>query len=282
MKDMYTFDATVESALATYAEVGNAYTGFFNSLNLPFVKVVASSGDMGGDLSHEYHLLTSVGEDTIATCSLCDYAVNTEVTNAAPTLRQNDTGGSDVASPSIGNSCPKCSAGILDTRKALEVGHTFHLGTRYSSPLGASVATRSGANVPMQMGCHGIGVSRLIGAIAEHSADSKGLMWPRIVAPYEVAVLHAAGLGPEAAELCGSIITAGRDEAVDVVLDDRQLSVPWKLRDADLVGYPVVVVVGKAMREDGTCEVQCRRFGTSERVLLQDVPAHVAALLQRL
>jgi prolyl-tRNA synthetase len=282
MKDMYTFDATIESALTTYTEVGDAYTGFFNSLALPFVKVTASSGDMGGDLSHEYHLVTAVGEDTVATCSVCDYAVNTEVTGEVASPGPGDNLGSDDALVATGEPCPKCTGGHLSTRKALEVGHTFHLGTRYSSPLGASIATQSGTTVPMQMGCHGIGVSRLIGAIAEHMADSKGLMWPRIIAPYEVGVLHAADLGPEAATLCSEITTSRPDEPVDVVLDDRKASIPWKLRDAELVGYPVVVVLGRAMKVDGTCEVQCRRLGVSEQVPLQDVPKVVASLLQRL
>ncbi|KAH6689238.1 prolyl-tRNA synthetase [Plectosphaerella plurivora] len=283
MKDMYTFDATAESALRTYADVGDAYTSFFNSLGLPFIKVTASSGAMGGDLSHEYHLVTAVGEDTVHTCSVCDYAVNAEVTDAgtggAGTGDGNDPGADALTTE---HSCPKCTTGQLSTKKALEVGHTFHLGTRYSDALGARIATQSGTTVPMQMGCHGIGVSRLIGAIAEHMADSKGLMWPRLIAPYEVAVLHAADIGSEAAVLCNEITTSRPDEPVDVVLDDRKASIPWKLKDADLVGYPVVVVMGRAMKDSGTCEVQCRLLGVSEQVLLKDVATTVAALLHRL
>ncbi|KAK2054833.1 prolyl-tRNA synthetase [Colletotrichum caudatum] len=431
MKDLYTFDVSTEAALKTYNEVQSAYAGVFKALKLPVLVARASSGDMGGDLSHEYHLPTAIGEDTVVTCSKCDYTVNAEVaetraveqgeissdktgtegpttppvkvwrgisrdrltlvnawypgqiqqgtnlsemvpgdvsipaiksvipdldasTDDVATLWQSAlavslTAGkpptnrpqiinvvdfrlaniieevlqdehrvlplsgsgmpkSEVQSTTItknangrllnllvvrsGDGCPNCDGGVLRVQDALEVGHTFHLGTRYSEPLGAivSVPKDKGRSGPMenttlmQMGCHGIGVSRLIGAVAEHLADSKGLQWPRIIAPYEAVVISATDLDKEAVKVYDEITAPSRNfGAVDAVLDDRTVSLAWKLKDADLVGYPVIIVLGKVWKkEPGMCEVQCRRLGIDETVPLANLHRRVAGLLEQL
>lgn len=286
MKDMYTFDATVESAMQTYDEVQIAYSAFFKALGLPIVKATASSGDMGGDLSHEYHLLTSFGEDTVMACRECGYATNAEL---VPDSTSVTTAGSEAghgAAEAIDKKCPGCASESIRAERALEVGHTFHLGTRYSHPLGALInlpGKQQGSSqlVPMQMGCHGIGVSRLIGAMAEHGADNRGLRWPRVVAPYEVVIVHAAELEQEALKLYNEISRGHDGDMVDVVLDDRSHTVPWKLKDADLVGYPVIVVLGRAWKEGQRCEIQCRSLNFVEQVPLDRVAEKVQGLLQR-
>ncbi|KZL68959.1 prolyl-trna synthetase, partial [Colletotrichum incanum] len=430
MKDLYTFDVSTEAALKTYDKVQSAYAGVFNALKLPVLVARASSGDMGGDLSHEYHLPTAIGEDTVVTCNTCDYTVNAEIAETrlaeegqgpnsqkgtespmappvkvwrgisrdrstlvnawypgqlqeGPILTEIGTG--DVSIPAIksivpdldasiddaaslwrdtvavslssgqapasrpriinavdsrltniiekvlrdehrvwplsdlgvakaevqsttvtennngqllnllaaraGDGCPSCDGGVLRVQRALEVGHTFHLGTRYSEPLGAVVSIpgdrgRSGPSENttfMQMGCHGIGVSRLIGAVVEHLADNKGLQWPRAIAPYEVVIIPATDLAEEGIDVYDEITASSGFDAVDAVLDDRTLSLAWKLKDADLVGYPVLVVLGKSWKKDkGTCEVQCRRLGINEKVPLADIRRRVSDLLEQL
>ncbi|GJC77786.1 putative proline--tRNA ligase, mitochondrial [Colletotrichum liriopes] len=133
------------------------------------------------------------------------------------------------------------------------------------------------------MGCHGIGVSRLIGAVAEHLADSKGLQWPRAIAPYEVVIIPATDLAEEGVDVYDEITASSGFDAVDAVLDDRALSLAWKLKDADLVGYPILVVLGKLWKRDkGTCEVQCRRLGINETVPLADIRRRTSELLEQL
>ena len=221
--------------------------------------------------------------------------------------------------------CPKCSTGVLEVQRAVELGHTFFLGTRYSKPLQVSVAvdTRVKAkNGPMglgtealpaeghdiemaaeekdhallQMGCHGIGVSRLIAAVANSLADSKGLNWPRLIAPFEVVIIPSKGLEdaatsvydqllesrPATRSLPGLDSTGSENSAVDVVLDDREKDMVWKLGDADLIGYPVIVVVGRSWRNDQKCEVQCRRVGLRTQVTLDEIAEFVASLLKQL
>lgn len=180
----------------------------------------------------------------------------------------------DDASP-----CPSCADGRVSAHRAVEVGHTFHLGTRYSEPLALTVQNAAGKPALVQMGCHGIGVSRMIAAVADALADAKGLNWPRVVAPFEVVVVPGKGVQDVDAErVYDALVTGG----VDAVLDDRKsMTMGWKLGDADLVGYNVIIVLGKAWKE-GKCEVQCRRLGIKEDVVVEKLGDFVGQLLGRL
>jgi len=129
----------------------------------------------------------------------------------------------------------------------------------------------------MQMGCHGIGVSRMIAAVADTLSDSKGLNWPRVMSPFEVIVVPGKNLDEEAARIY-DMLDVGK---MDVVLDDRKESFAWKMGDADLVGYPVIVVLGRRWKEE-VCEVQCRRLGIKEDVAITNLEAFVQKLLVKL
>ncbi|KAJ5140145.1 hypothetical protein N7448_003553 [Penicillium atrosanguineum] len=172
-----------------------------------------------------------------------------------------------------GDRCSQCADGHLTSNPAVELGHTFHLGTRYSEVLNASVSVSPAALqgssttevqstkeqiVPMQMGCHGIGVSRLVSAVANRLSDSKGLNWPRAIAPYEVLVVAGKGMDSVAEQVYDNLTS--NSKPVDTLLDDRDKGMGWKLGDADLIGYPVIVVVGNGWKNKQTLEVQCRRL----------------------
>jgi prolyl-tRNA synthetase len=445
MKDLYTFDATREDALKTYEEVRMVYDAIFRALKLPFLVAEASSGSIGGTLSHEYHVLSPVGEDTLLACNSCSHVANEEVSvsrlnwiprsqpeeprNSShilppPALRQQlitwtaDLGGDtgliqvitpvavasngnknprsprpnwhgvtklsdnltgythrflkdeeylidrtsqleqeghdsgtihrillgkqvrkrifdrrvpqniiekcsryhdatcesvgakpnpieviigDVIKAQDGDGCPKCRSGVLKSTKAVELGHTFFLGTKYSEPLEARISPppRTGRNdggapketkstTAIEMGCHGIGVSRMVAAVADILADEKGLNWPRAMAPFEAVVIPTLGLEEEAVTVFDILAARtqrssfpSEDEAIDVLLDDRKMEMSWKLKDADLIGYPVIVILGKVWKE-GKCEVQCHRLRIKENVLLDDLRGHVEALLAQL
>ncbi|KAJ5158702.1 Prolyl-tRNA synthetase class IIa bacterial-type [Penicillium coprophilum] len=196
-----------------------------------------------------------------------------------------------------GDQCSQCAHGSLTSHSAVELGHTFHLGTRYSKVLNASVSVNSallegsedpGAKssgkeqiVPMQMGCHGIGVSRMISAVANRLADSKGLNWPRAMAPYEAVVVSGKGLETVANQVYDTL-TSDASAPVDVILDDRDKGMGWKLGDADLIGYPIIVVVGNGWKKKETLEVQCRRLGVKEDVSLDELRTFVESLLAKL
>lgn len=191
----------------------------------------------------------------------------------------------DLTITKSGDGCPRCEEGKLSVRKAIEVGHTFHLGTRYSVPLEVLVAVPDkNEKEAMHMGCHGIGVSRLIGAIASLLVDERGLNWPRVVAPYEAIIITTPQVTEEdSAQVYDTL--AGRDGAteLDLILDDRPIkSLAWKLRDADLIGYPVLVVLGRRWKERREVEVQCRRLGVKKDVALENLRSEVLDLLEQL
>lgn len=183
-----------------------------------------------------------------------------------------------------GDACPRCDAGKLEVQKGIEIGHTFHLGTRYTEPLNCKVSTDAGT-VPIQQGCHGIGVSRMIPAVADAMRGEGQLRWPRVVAPFEVCVFGH----PELAEDAESVydVLAGRGleggEGLDVVLDDRvKKSLAWKMKDAGLIGVPVVCVLGKGWKSERKVEVRCERKGYEGLHELSEVKGVVDELLKDL
>jgi prolyl-tRNA synthetase len=203
--------------------------------------------------------------------------------------------------PSEDSTCPSCSSSAsLKISKAIEIGHTFHLGTRYSAPLNAQVLSSSNKLAPIAMGCHGIGVSRLLAAAASLLMDSKGLNWPVKIAPFTTVIVAAPKAATEE-DLVRVYDVLAKEErlqqqltvdenggsstsstALDVTLDDRDRPLGWKLRDADLIGYPFIVVLGKAWKAGGKVELQCRRLEVREEVPLEDLGARLRSLERRL
>ncbi|KAK4999542.1 hypothetical protein LTR16_006971, partial [Cryomyces antarcticus] len=175
-----------------------------------------------------------------------------------------ETAVGDVTRIQNGDLCPRCDTGILEVQKAVEVGHTFHLGTRYSKPLNAVVTDEGSQQTELVMGCHGIGISRLIGAVASVLSDGKGLNWPAAIAPFQVVIIPAKGNEGDAVTVFDefkesvqrpdSTHSEGLMISLDPVLDDRRKELGWKLGDADLVGYPVIVVLGRTWKKERKAE----------------------------
>ncbi|PYH92201.1 prolyl-tRNA synthetase [Aspergillus ellipticus CBS 707.79] len=191
--------------------------------------------------------------------------------------------------------CTKCSKGLSRTQTATELGHTFYLGTRYSKILQATVKADKSVldakdiiespsqdqDVPMEMGCHGIGVSRMISAIADTLVDNTGLNWPRAIAPFEVAIITVKGMDDVGEDVYDRLMSDASNP-MDIVLDARPTTLPWKLTDADRIGYPVLIVIGKKWQEEKRLEVQCRQLKIREYVDLVDLTNFVTALLNKL
>ncbi|XP_017023185.1 probable proline--tRNA ligase, mitochondrial isoform X2 [Drosophila kikkawai] len=243
MKDMYTFDVNEETATRTYATVSAAYDRLFQQLEVPFVKVNAATGIMGGSLSHEYHYVSPVGEDTLLQCSSCGFAGNSEVLESS--LEESPT------------SCPSCKSTSLSTVRGVEVAHTFLLGDKYSKPLGATFLNTSGKPQSLIMGCYGIGITRIIAAALEVLSSDHELRWPKLLAPYDVCLIgpkqgSKEQLPAEAIEneLLGNIgELCGHQELLH---DDRkELTIGKRLLEANRLGHPLTVVVGaKAVQSE--------------------------------
>ncbi|TVY46735.1 Proline--tRNA ligase [Lachnellula cervina] len=451
MKDLYTFDYSSPQALSTYNQVREAYARLFDELKIPYLVAEADSGDMGGNLSHEFHFPTAKGEDHVISCTSCEYVANEELADGPvlpsesestenyieplaeevveqfskqlsswegiskdrstlftvfylPSALSSSNPASDVADgrevnvhaikaafPEIDNSiedpfnlwiesdlsksvddetsvrprqmltifdgsmsdslrqrfadganilsetpsatlgicqfqtviqdpvtgkpfnllrvkngdlCPRCLEGHVKINKAIELGHTFHLGSRYTKQLEGHVTvprhiinnqeadfeflstakdSTSDRQVVVQMGCHGIGVSRMIGAVADTLADKHGLNWPRVMAPFEAVIITNKAGEKDTSDVYDSVqADASGGSVIDLVLDDRAKPFAWKMKDADLVGYPVIVVVGRRWEGERICEVQCRRLKIKEDVHIAALSNYVRSLLKQL
>jgi prolyl-tRNA synthetase len=235
MKDAYSFDRDIEGLQQNYELQLQAYTKIFKRCGLNVIVVSADSGAMGGSVSHEFLVVAPIGEDAVW-------------------VNKND---GKVLKDEEG----KAPEGSQWERKvAIELGHVFQLGTKYSESLGALYLDEEGTQKPMMMGCYGIGVSRLIAAIIEVNNDANGIMWPKEIAPFDVEILPlqhdevTMGLAKTYYEELKTL-------SLDVLLDDRDESAGRKFNDADLIGIPLRIIIGKRMLANNQVEIKIRRSG---------------------
>jgi prolyl-tRNA synthetase len=262
MKDAYSFDRDVDGLKKNYQLMYDAYVRIFKRCGLDIVIAQADSGAMGGDVSHEFLVPAAIGEDAIVKCLACGF------------------GGAIKVGQEPDQSCPQCSTGKLVKQVAIELGHVFQLGLKYSSAQQALFLDEDGKQKPIVMGCYGIGVSRLIAAIVETNNDTNGIIWPREVAPFDVEILPLQVGDQETMDLarqyCGDLERAG----LAVLVDDRDESAGRKFNDADLIGIPQRITIGKRTLKEGKVEIKNRRTGEILTVVKENAVAQVRNSLQ--
>jgi len=258
MKDMYSFHRTQEDLDAYYEKAIQAYRNVFQRAGIgdrTFFTV--ASGGMFSKFSHEFQTVCGAGEDTIYVDELQALGFNEEV-------MQDDI----LASLEVDRSS-------LVAKQAIEVGNIFKLGTRYSAPLGLTFKDEDGIDKPVIMGCYGLGLGRLMGTIVELLSDEKGMVWPAAVAPFGV---HLVSLVPND-EVVVAYADALHDElrasGVEVLYDDRDLRAGEKLADADLIGIPTRILIGKDTIANGVVEVVDRASGAVKKVTREELLAHM-------
>ena len=238
MKDAYSFDRDEVGLNVNYDRMYDTYLRIFSRCGLEAIPVEADTGVMGGDDSHEFMVLSKNGEDTVVRCSGCPYAASKD----------------RAVKQGVGDSCPQCGK-PLQQLPAIEVGHIFKLGTKYTEALGANFLDKDGKQKPFIMGCYGIGVSRLLPAVIETHQDEAGIRWPISVAPYQAVIVPINPAVWEAAEwLHREVLEAG----LEVLLDDREVSGGVKMKDADLVGFPVRILLSDKTLQKESVEFKLR------------------------
>jgi prolyl-tRNA synthetase len=180
----------------------------------------------------------------------------------------------DLRAVAAGEACPNCEAGTLDVFKAMEIGHIFKLGTKYSESMGATVLTQEGKEAPIVMGSYGIGVERILSAAVEQHHDADGIVWPRAIAPFDVIVTVTNVKQKEITDAGEKLYEELRRAGLEVLLDDRDERAGVKFKDADLIGVPLRLTVGKKVAE-GKVELFDRATKQSEDVSLDGVVAQV-------
>ncbi len=247
MKDAYSFHASSEDLDRTYAAMEGAYAEIFRRAGLKFKQVKADSGMIGGSISAEFMVLAETGEDLIFACDACDYAANIEVAKAAD-----------------GESCPSCKKGTLKGIRGIEVGHVFKLGQTYSEPMKVTFLDAGGKEQVVTMGCYGIGIARTVAAAIEQHHDEKGICWPMALAPYQVDVILTNTKDEELKSVAKLLYETLVQSGIEVIYDDRDESAGVKFKDAELIGFPIQIVVGKTWKTDQSFELKVRATGKTE------------------
>lgn len=206
MKDAYSFDRDEAGLSVNYDRMYDAYQRIFSRCGLEVVVVEADTGVMGGENSHEFMVLSQSGEDSVVRCAACSYAVSK---NRADKEK-------------IGNSCPKCGK-PLEQLPAIEVGHIFKLGAKYSAGMGAVFLDEGGKQKPFIMGCYGIGVSRILPAVIETHQDDSGIRWPIGIAPYQAVIMPIRMENPALREAAEWIHREALEAGLEVLLDRKSV-----------------------------------------------------------
>ncbi|MDD5166618.1 MAG: His/Gly/Thr/Pro-type tRNA ligase C-terminal domain-containing protein, partial [Candidatus Omnitrophica bacterium] len=254
MKDAYSFDKDEAGLEKNYQAMYAAYNRIFKRCGLEFLTVEADPGVMGGNVSHEFMVPAQSGEDLVLSCPPCKLTIPFK--------------------EDAGASCPKCK---LDLEKinAIEVGHIFKLGTKYSVSLGANFLDSDGKLKPIIMGCYGIGVSRLISAIIEQNFDKDGIIWPKEIAPYKASILPLDVTDKEIMQVALDIYKELIGSGIECLLDDRDERAGVKFKDADLIGLPLQIIIGKEALKKNTIELKVRQSNKkiidSKGVVLKEV-----------
>ena len=232
MKDAYSFDIDEKGLIKSYGKMKDAYISIFDEIGLDYRIVKADSGNIGGDISEEFHILADSGEDLIAVSDSSDFAANVEVLSY-------DKDPSELE----GKKSPD-GKGKLKIKRGIEVGHIFQLGQKYSQAMNVGVKDMNGNSIHPFMGCYGIGVSRIVAAAIEQNHDDRGIQWPDKITPFGVNVICLDPESDEIMKVCSEIYSILQKSGFDPLLDDRDIRAGIKFKEHELLGIPYSIIIG--------------------------------------
>ena len=262
MKDAYSFDLDKESLDQSYSVMKEAYIKIFDSLGLDYRIVKADSGAIGGSDSEEFHVLADSGEDLLAFSDKSEYAINAELLTE---LQDGQDPYSLEGKPSPDGK------GLLKLKKGIEVGHIFKLGRKYSEILNLRIQGENN-DIHPEMGCYGIGASRIVAAAIEQNHDEKGIIWPKALAPFEVALVEVnPKKKDEIKEKSSEIYNLLKENDIDVLWDDREKRPGVKFTDMEVTGIPLIIIIGERTLETGEIEIKKRQDEKPELVSHQNL-----------
>lgn len=280
MKDSYSFDLDEAAAIKTYNLMYETYFKIFRKMGLKPMAVRANTGAIGGDLSHEFHILADTGESAIYYDKKFDEP-NLSISEAKNLYAMADE-------MHVAEKCP-IAASQLATRRGIEVGHIFNFGLKYSKAMNASVmglqgshhlegagASVSGAlgvsnKIYPNMGSYGIGVSRVVAAAIEANHDANGIIWPREIAPFAATIINVRSGDEVCDKICEEIYAKLQAENIEVIFDDTKASLGQKLATADLIGVPTQIIVGPKLAAVGKVEIKNRQNGEKKESEISEI-----------
>jgi prolyl-tRNA synthetase len=285
MKDGYNFDLTKEDALHAYNRHLVSYLRTYERMGLQAIPMRADGGPIGGDYTHEFLVLAETGESevfydsAVTDLSFGDREIDyDDVTQCQSVLEEFTTKYArtdETHDEALFNEVPEARRKVA---RGIEVGQIFYFGTKYSEAMGATVQGPDGKPVPVHMGSHGIGVSRLLGAIIEASHDDKGIIWPEGVTPFHVGLVNLKQGDAEADAACESLYTQITAMGLEPLYDDRNERAGGKFATMDLIGLPWRITVGPRGLKNGVVELTSRKTGQSEELTPEAAIAKLASL----
>jgi len=285
MKDGYNFDLTKEDALHAYNRHLVSYLRTYERMGLQAIPMRADSGPIGGDDTHEFLVLAETGESevfydsAITDLSFGDREVDYDSVDQCQAVLEEFTSRyartDETHDEALFNQIPEERRKIA---RGIEVGQIFYFGTKYSEAMGAMVDDGQGGRVPVHMGSHGIGVSRLLGAIIEASHDENGIIWPEGVTPFHCGIVNLKQGDAEADAACDALYASLTALGLEPLYDDRNERAGGKFATMDLIGLPWRITVGPRGLKNGVVELTSRRTGESEELPPEAAVARIAGI----
>lgn len=265
MKDAYSFHTSQEDLETYFNRCYHAYERIFSRVGIPqVISVTSDSGMMGGNVSHEFTLLASVGEDSIVICNNCDYKANMETAESKVTE---------------GGICPECRKPCLEISRGIEVGHIFQLGSKYTEAMKMTYIDANGYPRYPVMGCYGIGIGRLAASVCEARHDEYGPVWPMSIAPWQIHLCCVRAEDSQVKALADKLYNRLQSENIEVIYDDRIVSAGIMFSDADLLGVPVRMIVSPRNIKEDCCEIVARDKTINIKVKTDEVISEVKKLI---
>jgi len=253
MKDMYSFHADEKDMSEFYEKMADVYESIFKRLGIgDFTYKTYASGGTFSRYSHEFQMLTSAGEDTIYLCEKCKIAVNKEIIDTQKV-------------------CPKCGKNDFTEKKAVEVGNIFELKTKFTEPFQMKYKDEKGKDQIVVMGCYGIGLGRVMGAIVEALSDDNGIIWPEQIAPFKMHLVAIFGKDANVKKEADALYEKLTKKGISALYDDREMRPGEKFSDSDLIGIPYRVVVSEKTIKEGVYEVKERKSGKVKMMSEKDL-----------
>ena len=277
MKDGYSFHATEQDMVREFNLMEETYKKIFTRLGLDFRIVQADSGAIGGEGSKEFHVLANSGEDTLVVCESCDYGANIETIFTQEQVdAYNEKSYEELSELNLEQ---KCSCGAsLNFKKGIEVGHIFQLGTKYSQALQANFNDENGRAKPFEMATFGIGISRLVASVIEQNHDENGCIWTKETAPYTVNIMVSNIKNEEQMTLGEELYLKLLGENIEVMFDDSKERFGFKMKDAELIGFPYTIIIGKEL-VNGLVQVYDRKTKEKTSIKIGDVFGKIMELI---
>ena len=277
MKDAYSFDLDMDASRMSYNKFFVCYLKTFERLGLKAIPMAAETGPIGGDMSHEFVIISDTGESDIyfdkRILDLKNIDENLDYSNdLSPIVSsyQDFYAAADDkhSEENFNKNVPK---EFKSNTKGIEVGHIFNFSSKYSEPMKANVLNSDGKSVPVHMGSYGIGISRLVGAIIESSHDEKGIIWPSAVAPFTVGLINLKVKDTDAKSMCEDLYQTLINAGIETLYDNKDDSAGAKFSRMDLIGIPKQIIFGNNSIKDSTVEIKDRKSGQIDVVNINEI-----------